>query len=162
MRIKLTTLWFLVRMLYTVSCWRLQGEQGRNLMIITLVILVTKCCCDKKRDKDQFSQKIQLSVISRSYGKFKQHTCCRNKGELRNNALWRLLGAVGQAGVAPCEVNRISLGFWIPSCGFRISLSVGHGFWIPIFSQDSGFLELNSEIQSPGWRIPQGKISRIS
>ena len=94
-------------------------------------------------------------VISRSYCKFKQHACCRNKGEYRNNALWRLLGAVGQAGVAPCEVNRISLGFWIPSCGFRISLSAGHGFRILIFSQ------LNSEIQSPGWRIPQGKISRI-
>ena len=35
----------------------------------------------KKRVKDQGTQKIWLLVISRSYGKFKQHACCRNKGE---------------------------------------------------------------------------------
>ena len=42
------------------ECWRLLGEQGRNLITITPVILITKCYCDekKKRVKDQGTQKI--------------------------------------------------------------------------------------------------------
>ena len=32
-----------------MSYWRLWGEQGRKLITITPVILITKCYCDKKK-----------------------------------------------------------------------------------------------------------------
>ena len=50
-------------------------------------------------------------------------------------------------------------------CGFRIP-GTGSGFffvsgtWIPSFNRlrDSGFLELNCRLQSPGFRIPKQKL----
>ena len=51
-----------------------------------------------------------------------------------------------------CKVIQDSLGFQIPRCRF----------WIPSqWSLDSGFLELNSGFQSPGFRTPNEKVSEI-
>ena len=71
--------------------------------------------------------------------------------------------------IAPCKGIQDSLGFCIPRRGFRIpgtgfqSLSAELGFWIPIVSMipDSGFLELYSGFQSPGFLILRAKISRF-
>lgn len=59
-----------------------------------------------------------------------------------------------------------SLGFWVPCCVFY-GLDSGipvSGSWTPGSNryQDSGYLVLNYEFQSPGFWIPQAKISRIS
>ena len=58
------------------------------------------------------------------------------------------------------------LGFCIPRGAFRIPVFVRgtFGFWIPIVNGllwDSGFVELYSGFQTPGFRIPQAKFSRI-
>ena len=57
----------------------------------------------------------------------------------------------------PCKGIQDSLGFWIPRRGFRIQST---GFRI-LCQWDSGFLELYSGFQSPGFWIPQAKISWI-
>ena len=51
-----------------------------------------------------------------------------------------------------CKVIQDSLGFQIPRCRFRIPSQ---------WSLDSGFLELNSGFQSPGFRTPNEKVSEI-
>ena len=51
-----------------------------------------------------------------------------------------------------CKVIQDSLGFQIPRCRFRIPSQ---------WSLDSGFLELNSGFQSPGFRTPNEKVSGI-
>ena len=69
--------------------------------------------------------------------------------------------------IAPCKGVQDSLGFWIPSCGFRIpdsrfqiSLSLSVEFAVILDSNrqwDSGFHEPNY----PGFWISQAKISGI-
>ena len=70
---------------------------------------------------------------------------------------------------APCLEIQDTLGFWIPRCGFRIPDS-STGFRIRVIGtwildsnrlRDFGFLKLYSGFQSPGFRIPQSKISPI-
>ena len=57
----------------------------------------------------------------------------------------------------PCKGIQDSLGFWIPRRGFRIQ---SIGFRI-LCQWDFGFLEMYSGFQSPGFCIPQAKISWI-
>ena len=60
---------------------------------------------------------------------------------------------------APCKGIQDSLGFWTSCRGFQIP---GTEFRILCqWNLDSGFLELYSGFQSPGFRIPQTKFSRI-
>ena len=70
--------------------------------------------------------------------------------------------------IAPCKgIYKDSHGFWIPRRRIPDSR-----YLIPVFvsgtqildsnlQQDSGFLELYSGFQSPGFRIPQAKLVRI-
>ena len=52
---------------------------------------------------------------------------------------------------------------WILDSSFWIFWILVRGTWIPDFNlwRDSGFRELNSGFQSPGYQIPQGKLGRI-
>ena len=70
--------------------------------------------------------------------------------------------------IAPCKGIQGSLGFCIiPQRGFGFqvleSMVFVSGTWIPNSKRqlDSGFLELLSRFQRPGFRIPEAKISRI-
>ena len=67
----------------------------------------------------------------------------------------------------PCKVIHDSLGIRIPWCGLRIPRT---GFkipprWVPnskkSLFRDSGFLDMDSEFQRVGFRIPQSNIFRI-
>ena len=61
--------------------------------------------------------------------------------------------------VAQCKGIQDTFGFWIPRRGFQIP---GTRFWIlSQWDLDSGFFELYSGFQSPGFQIPVAKISRI-
>ena len=60
-----------------------------------------------------------------------------NRGIMPYEGYFELLVRLG---VASCKVTQISLGFWIPCCGLRISLSVGLGFRIPILGRIPDFL----------------------
>ena len=85
-------------------------------------------------------------------GKRKPYTC---RGESPNPALLYYTHVR--------ESKTVSLGFWITRHGFP---ALDSGFfdsetWIPDLNHkwDSGFLELYSRFQSPGFRIPQFKLS---
>lgn len=87
-------------------------------------------------------------------GKRKPHTC---RGESPNPALFYYTHVR--------ESKTVSLGFWITRHGFQ---ALDSGFfdsetWIPDLNHkwDSGFLELYSGFQSPGFRIPRAKTSPI-
>ena len=71
---------------------------------------------------------------------------CRSGGENRQ--------------IAACKGIRDDLWFWIPVTRFQILV---FGTWIPdsICYWDSGFLELHSGFQSPGFQISKAKISLI-
>ena len=69
--------------------------------------------------------------------------------------------------VATCKRMQDNLGFWIPRCGFR-KLGTRFSFlfsgtWILASNRlwDSGFLELYSRFQSPGFLILPAKFSKI-
>ena len=63
---------------------------------------------------------------------------------------------------APCKRIQETLGFWIHSVdsGFQV-LDSSLCQWKSIPQLDSVFLEVYSRFQSPGFRIPQAKISRF-